>query len=106
MNSSSTTQKIDVDQFVATVRKVALLLAKLLAKTKITPNQVTITNFLLFVPTSAYLLSLGNYSYNLIALGLIITSAVFAFQQEGDNSAPRHRPTFLPADQFVSNHAD
>ena len=54
--------------------RVAERLAMLLVKTKITANQITIANFVIFAPIIIFLLIQGKYWFNIIALGAIIVS--------------------------------
>lgn len=48
--------------------KIAFQIAKILAKTKITPIQVTLMRFIIAAPLSIYFFSKGKYLYNLIGL--------------------------------------
>lgn len=56
---------------------IALKIAKILAKTKITPRQVTIARFIISAPLSLYFFSQGKYIYNVIGLFLYIFLAIF-----------------------------
>lgn len=56
--------------------KVAYQIAKVLAKTKITPNQITILRFIIAAPVSAYLFSRGEYLYNLLGLIFYVPLAI------------------------------
>ena len=49
-------------------RKVASYIVEILAKTKITPNQVTIFRLLFFVPLIAFFFARGGYFNNLLAV--------------------------------------
>ncbi len=59
------------------LRWFARRIAELLAKTNITPNQVTIWKFIILLPPILYFFIRAAYIDNLIALSLIVVSAVF-----------------------------
>lgn len=67
----------DNDFCVAMLRKMAMFVVKILAKTSITPNQVSIFNFLIFTPVILYFFGKGTHLDNLIALFFIIVTMVF-----------------------------
>jgi phosphatidylglycerophosphate synthase len=60
-------------------RKIAEPLVALIAKTNVTPNQITILNFLFFIPLSTFFFSLGNYTSNLIAFIFLNLYSFFDF---------------------------
>lgn len=66
----------DNDPSVVILRHLANFIAKLLAKTGITPNQVTVLNFIIFTPLIFYFLVKGTYIDNLIALCLIFVTII------------------------------
>ena len=70
-------KKRDKDSIVAILRYIANFIVKLLAKTGITPNQITILNFLIFTPLIVYYLIRGTYIDNLIALFFIFLRTIF-----------------------------
>lgn len=55
------------------VRILAKTIAKLLSKTSITATQITIINFLIFLPLATYLFLQGKYLYNLMGFLAILT---------------------------------
>ncbi len=57
--------------------KIAHSIARFLAKTKITPNQVTIVRFLLTLPVCLYFFSRGTYLDNIIGLILYLVLIIF-----------------------------
>lgn len=67
----------DNDPSIKPLRILASYIAKILFKTGITANQVTIFSFIIFVPIVIYLIIQGKYLYNLIALGLIFITIIF-----------------------------
>lgn len=67
----------DCDPTIIVMRQAALFLVRLIAKTKITPNQVTLAHFIIFTPSIVYFLVQGTYQDNLIALFLIFWNAFF-----------------------------
>ena len=71
-----TKKRKDNDPSVVILRKLANFIAKLLAKTGITPNQITVLNFIIFTPLILYFFVRGTYVDNLIALSLIVLSAI------------------------------
>ena len=73
------TKRKDNDPAASIMRKLAEAISILLAKTPITPNQLTIANFVIFVPIIIYLILQGSGLYNLIALGLIVFSMIIDF---------------------------
>jgi len=56
--------------------KVAFQIAKILAKTKITPRQVTLMRFIIAAPLSVFFFSRGKYLYNLIGLFSYMSLAI------------------------------
>lgn len=70
------TKRKDNDPAAAFLRHIANFVAGLLVRTGVTPNQVTVFNFILFVPLILYFFLQGTYQGRLIALGLIIVDAV------------------------------
>lgn len=62
-----------------TMRKMAIPVVKLLAKTKVTPNQLTVFRFLLFMPLATYYFAQGNYFSNLVALCFCLLFSFFDF---------------------------
>lgn len=56
--------------------KVAFQIAKILAKTKITPRQVTLIRFIIAAPLSLFFFSRGKYLYNLIGLFSYMSLAI------------------------------
>ncbi|OGF34728.1 hypothetical protein A2223_00900 [Candidatus Falkowbacteria bacterium RIFOXYA2_FULL_35_8] len=67
----------DNDPTVPILRKVAGIVARGLAKTNITPNQITIGSFIVFVPLIFYFLIQGTWHGNLIGFALIIVTVIF-----------------------------
>lgn len=61
------------------LQKMAIPVARILAKTRITPNQITVLSFLIFIPPAMYLFAQGTYLYGIIALGLCYASAFFDY---------------------------
>lgn len=57
--------------------KIAFQIAKVLAKTKITPRQITVARFIIAVPMSLYFFSKGNYLCNVIGLFFYMSLAIF-----------------------------
>lgn len=55
----------------ATCRKAVKPMVLLLAKTNVTPNQITVFNFLFFIPLSVFFFSKGDYISSLIGLVLL-----------------------------------
>lgn len=76
MNKEQQKRK-DADFSVVLMRRVATFVAQSLVKTSITPNQVTILTFVIFVPLIFYSLIQGTYINNLIALFLIFGYSFF-----------------------------
>lgn len=72
-----TKKRKDNDPSVVILRQLANFIAELLAKTGITPNQVTVLNFIIFVPLILYSLIQGTYINNLIALFFISGYSIF-----------------------------
>lgn len=66
----------DNDYLMRLLRQGAEWCAWLLAKTPITPNQVTVINFILFVPVIIWLFVRGSYTDQLIGLGLMALSVM------------------------------
>ena len=58
----------DNDPSVAAVRHLANSIVKIMAKTNITPNQITVLNFVIIVPAVLYCLLQKDYIYNIFAL--------------------------------------
>jgi len=77
MLSMSEQQQKDNDPSVALMRKVANFIAKILKNTRITPNAITVLNFLIFTPLIIYFLIRGTHIGILIALFLIFVRAIF-----------------------------
>lgn len=67
----------DNDVFVPFLRRLAEVVARVLSKTFITPNQVTVGSFLAFVPAIGYLFARGTYVDNVLALVLIGVTLIF-----------------------------
>lgn len=67
----------DSDPTVVLLRYAAGFVAQLLAKTKITPNQITVLNFVIFTPLILYFFIKGTYLDNLIALFFIFVQMIF-----------------------------
>lgn len=65
------------DPTLIVLKKLALPFISFLTKTPITPNQVTILNFTIFVPLASYLFFRGGVVNNLIGLGLIVGYSFF-----------------------------
>jgi phosphatidylglycerophosphate synthase len=61
----------DNDPFSALFRRIAIFLVKFLVKTNITPNQITVFDFVMFVPIIIYFFIKGDYQSNLIALAIM-----------------------------------
>jgi len=59
------------DKATSIMRRAAKKIAPSLIKLNITPNEVTLGYFLLLMPVTVYLLSLGNYFCNLLAIFLL-----------------------------------
>lgn len=57
--------------------KCSLKIAQILAKTPITPYQITIIRFLLAVPLSVYFFTRGTYWYNVLGLFCYVFLAIF-----------------------------
>lgn len=53
-------------------RRISYQIAKVLARTKITPNQVTIFRLVLSIPSSLYFFSRGDYFHNLVGLAIYV----------------------------------
>jgi phosphatidylglycerophosphate synthase len=66
----------DNDPSMIIMRQISYLVAKILSKTKITPNQITVFNFIIFVPLILFFFIKGTYIDNLIGLGLIIITVI------------------------------
>lgn len=56
--------------------RIAHQVACLLAKTKVTPNQITILRFIIAAPVSGYLFSRGDYLHNLLGLAVYVPLVV------------------------------
>jgi len=67
----------DHDPSVSLLRKIAIVIAGWLEKTNISPNQVTVLNFIIFTPPIIWCVLQGEYIYNLIAICLILIDSVF-----------------------------
>ena len=63
--------RVDTDVTLLYMKHYSDKVVKWLVKTPITPNQITIGSFLVFAPSVSYLLLVGGYRNNLIALGLL-----------------------------------
>jgi len=61
------------------LQKMAISVARVLAKTKITPNQITVGSFFLFIPLAMYLFAQGSYLFNVIALVLCYLASLFDY---------------------------
>lgn len=91
------------DPITAILRKFAMVLAKRLEKTRISPNQLTVLNFFIFVPPILWLISLGQYKYYIIALGLLFVDSVFDLV---DGSLARLRGTSSKCGQQLDRNLD
>jgi len=67
----------NIDLSLETLRPIADFIARLLNKTFITPNQITIFNFVVFVPLILYSLLRGTYVGGLFALFFIFCHVIF-----------------------------
>jgi len=67
----------DNDPSAVGIRWIANQIAKPLAKTNVTPNQVTFWKFVIFLPPILYLLIRGGYVDNLIAVLLMVLNSIF-----------------------------
>ena len=67
----------DNDSSVALMRHLANFIAKILAKTEITPNVVTVLNSVVFTTSVVYFLVQGRYITNLIALFIMVLRSIF-----------------------------
>lgn len=65
------------DPNVIPIRLIANQIVRILMKTKITPNQVTVWKFILLLPLIAYFFLRGGYIDNIIALFLLVVSTIF-----------------------------
>jgi len=65
------------DPNVIPIRLISDQIAKLLAKTKITPNEVTVWKFVLLLPLIAYFFIRSGYFDNWAALLLLVISTIF-----------------------------
>lgn len=66
----------DNDPSYVALRKMSLIMVNLLAKTSITPNQITIWGFIIFTPLIMYFFIKGSHMDNLIALGFMFISVI------------------------------
>lgn len=60
--------RVDTDITLVWLKKISDPVVRWLVKTPITPNQVTLGNFLIFAPLVSYLLITGGYRNNILAL--------------------------------------
>ena len=67
--------RVDSDMTLVWLKKLADIVVNVLLKTPVTPNQVTLANFLIFAPLASYLLFVGDYVHNLLALFVLIISS-------------------------------
>lgn len=75
-------------------QKIAYEIAKVLAKTKITPNQITVLRFVLAAPLSMYFFSRGEYLYNLAGLFFYVSLATLDWV-DGNLARMTGRTSFL-----------
>jgi len=69
-------KKKDNDPSYVILRRLSLKIVNVLAKTSITPNQITVGGFIIFTPLIIYFFIRGSRIDNLIALGFIFISVV------------------------------
>lgn len=77
--------------------------AWLFAKTPITPNQVTVVNFVIFVPVIIWFIIRGDYVSQLIAFGLIGISVMLDMV---DGSLARRKGLASPFGHFLDTSLD
>ncbi len=65
------------DPTLVVMKKVSNIVVGWIVKTPITANQITISNFFVFIPLSSYFFFRGDYISNLIALGLLVANSFF-----------------------------
>lgn len=69
--------KTDNDISMTVVRPISIFIARLFSKTNITPNQITLLNFIILAPLTFYFLIQGTYINNLVALFFIFGYSLF-----------------------------
>jgi len=75
---------LDFDRLIYnTIRRLAAPTVRALARTGITPNQITVLRFILFILPATYFFSRGSYTDNLIALACCLLFAYFDFVDGG-----------------------
>lgn len=67
--------RVDSDITLVWMKYLSDKVVQLLMKTPITPNQITLGNFLIFAPLVSYFLVRGGYLFNFLALGALVMSS-------------------------------
>lgn len=93
----------DNDYLIRLLRQGGEWCAWLLAKTPITPNQVTVVNFVVFVPVIIWFILRGDHVSQLIAFGLIGISVMLDMV---DGSLARRKGLASPFGQFLDTSLD
>jgi phosphatidylglycerophosphate synthase len=76
MSEDNKKDRKDSDPTMKVLRKLSIWIGNILAKTKITPNQITAFNFIIFTPLILYFISRGTYYGGLITLAFIAVTVV------------------------------